>query len=84
MTRKKIDDFAYEVAENGSVYSIERRVPTGKGRVGSRKIRDRRIKPWFKKGFAYVQLYKDGKRYVKSVSTLVKKYFSDEKSPVNE
>ena len=75
MERKKIEGFNYEIAENGSVYSIERRVPTGKGKIGTRRVRDRRLKQWFKRGFAYVQLYKDGKRYVKSVSTLVSKYF---------
>lgn len=74
---KQIQGFEdYEIAPDGTIYSIPRRVRSGRT-FGTRMIRARKLKPFFRKGNPYVQLYKDGKKVCLSVRTLIKKHFEE-------
>ena len=63
----------YEINEQGVVQSLPRSGVRTDGKVFS--VPQQVISPYMKKGKPYVQLHRDGKKYCRSVSGLIKETF---------
>lgn len=66
----------YEISDTGEVKSLSRSGVRTDGRTYD--VTNKVIKPYMKKGKPYVQLHKDGKKFCKSVSSLLKETFNED------